>query len=77
MSCAGGSTLGASSYEHLRLLFIFLYLASNFGGKPVINALFIVVLDSSEKPDAHWVAYSSNEPGRMEVYVSPFPSMNP
>ena len=24
-------------------------------------------------PDGHWIAYSSNESGRYEVYVSPFP----
>ena len=27
-------------------------------------------------PDEHWVAYSSNETGNMEIYVSPFPSFN-
>jgi hypothetical protein len=25
-------------------------------------------------PDAHWVAYTSNESGREEVYVQPFPA---
>ena len=25
-------------------------------------------------PDGHWVAYSSNESGRQEVYVQPFPA---
>src|SRR5262249_2266546 len=24
-------------------------------------------------PDGHWVAYSSNESGRFEVYIRPFP----
>src|SRR5262249_45057311 len=24
-------------------------------------------------PDGHWVAYQSNEPGRFEIYVQPFP----
>ncbi len=24
-------------------------------------------------PDGHWVAYTSNESGRLEVYVQPFP----
>jgi Tol biopolymer transport system component len=27
-------------------------------------------------PDGHWIAYASNETGSLEVYVSPFPSMN-
>ncbi len=26
-------------------------------------------------PDGHWLAYSSNESGRMEVYVRPFPAV--
>src|SRR5438309_4316078 len=25
-------------------------------------------------PDGHWVAYASNESGRFEIYVVPFPS---
>src|SRR5205823_9514628 len=27
-------------------------------------------------PDGRWMAYASNETGNMEVYVSPFPSVN-
>ena len=27
-------------------------------------------------PDGRWVAYASNETGRMEIYVSAFPSVN-
>src|ERR1041385_7806419 len=27
----------------------------------------------SLSPDGHWVAYASNESGRLEVYVRPFP----
>jgi eukaryotic-like serine/threonine-protein kinase len=27
-------------------------------------------------PDGRWIAYTSNETGNMEVYVSPFPSVN-
>jgi serine/threonine-protein kinase len=27
-------------------------------------------------PDAHWIAYYSNESGRHEVYVRPFPNVN-
>jgi Tol biopolymer transport system component len=29
--------------------------------------------DPSLSPDGHWMAYQSNESGRMEVYVRPFP----
>jgi hypothetical protein len=28
-------------------------------------------------PDGHWVAYVSNESGRNEVYVAPFPGPGP
>jgi hypothetical protein len=28
-------------------------------------------------PDGHWVAYTSNESGRNEVYVQPFPGPGP
>jgi Tol biopolymer transport system component len=27
-------------------------------------------------PDSRWIAYASNETGNMEIYVSPFPSVN-
>jgi serine/threonine-protein kinase len=27
-------------------------------------------------PDSHWIAYYSNESGRHEVYVRPFPNVN-
>ena len=26
-------------------------------------------------PDGHWIAYASNETGRLEIYVQPFPSL--
>jgi serine/threonine-protein kinase len=29
--------------------------------------------DAAFSPDGHWLAYSSNETGRQEVYVRPFP----
>jgi Tol biopolymer transport system component len=29
--------------------------------------------NSALSPDAHWIAYHSNESGRTEVYVQPFP----
>ena len=28
-------------------------------------------------PDGHWVAYSSDESGKLEVYVQPFPGLGP
>ena len=31
------------------------------------------MIDSEFSPDGHWVAYTSNESGREEVYVQPFP----
>jgi serine/threonine-protein kinase len=27
-------------------------------------------------PDGHWLAYQSNEPGRNEIYVRPFPNVD-
>jgi len=30
-------------------------------------------LDGQFSPDGRWIAYSSNESGRSEVYVAPFP----
>ena len=31
------------------------------------------MVDAQFSPDGHWVAYTSNESGRQEVYVQPFP----
>jgi eukaryotic-like serine/threonine-protein kinase len=31
-------------------------------------------VDASFSPDGHWLAYASNESGRYEVYVQPFPA---
>ena len=28
-------------------------------------------------PDGHWLAYTSNESGQHEVYVTPFPGLGP
>jgi eukaryotic-like serine/threonine-protein kinase len=33
-------------------------------------------LDGKFSPDNHWLAYQSNESGRYEVYVRPFPNVN-
>ena len=35
-----------------------------------------VVGSAQFSPDGRFVAYASNESGRMEVYVSPFPAMS-
>jgi dipeptidyl aminopeptidase/acylaminoacyl peptidase len=32
------------------------------------------VLNAEISPDGHWVAYQSNETGRIEIYVRPFPA---
>jgi Tol biopolymer transport system component len=35
-----------------------------------------VVMEPTFSPDGRWLAYASNESGRYEVYVQPFPSLN-
>ncbi len=42
--------------------------------RPLIEASW-VVRSAQFSPDGRFVAYASNESGRMEVYVSPFPEM--
>ena len=32
-------------------------------------------MQAALSPDGHWLAYSANPTGRMEIYVAPFPSM--
>jgi Tol biopolymer transport system component len=48
-----------------------------FGGEakpqPVFSARSAIP-DARVSPDAQWIAYTSNEGGRAEVYVQPFPS---
>ena len=34
------------------------------------------VRDAQFSPDGRWIVYASNETGSMEIYVSPFPSIN-
>ena len=41
--------------------------------EPVVNSNFREA-DPAISPDSRWVAYSSNESGRLEVYVRPYPS---
>ncbi len=43
--------------------------------KPFLQAKWIL-RDAQFSPDGRWVAYSSNETGNWEVYVSPFPTAN-
>ncbi len=43
--------------------------------KPLLQAKW-TVQNAQFSPDGRWMAYASNETGRMEVYVSPFPSGN-
>ena len=43
--------------------------------KPLIESKW-TVRNAQFSPDGRWIAYSSNETGNMEVYVSPFPGMN-
>jgi len=43
--------------------------------KPFLQAKS-VVRNAHFSPDGRWVAYSSNETGNWEIYVSPFPSAN-
>jgi Tol biopolymer transport system component len=50
------------------------YLAlPDFQAKPYLQPKWIV-RNAQFSPDTKWVAYSSNETGNWEVYVSPFPS---
>ncbi len=43
--------------------------------KPLLQAKW-TVLNAQFSPDGRWMAYASNETGSMEIYVSPFPSIN-
>jgi serine/threonine protein kinase len=43
--------------------------------KPLFQAKW-TVRNAQLSPDGRWMAYSTNETGSMEVYVSPFPSTN-
>jgi len=50
------------------------YLAlPDFQAKPYLQPKWIV-RNAQFSPDTKWVAYSSNETGNWEIYVSPFPS---
>jgi Tol biopolymer transport system component len=43
--------------------------------KPLLQAKW-TVRNAQFSPDGRWMAYASNETGSMEIYVSPFPSVN-
>jgi len=43
--------------------------------KPLLQAKW-TVRNAQFSPDGRWVAYASNETGRMEIYVSAFPAAN-
>jgi len=43
--------------------------------KPLFQAKW-TIRNAQLSPDGRWIAYSTNETGNMEVYVSPFPSVN-
>jgi eukaryotic-like serine/threonine-protein kinase len=43
--------------------------------RPLLQAKW-TVQNAQFSPDGRWMAYTSNETGNMEIYVSPFPSAN-
>jgi Tol biopolymer transport system component len=47
--------------------------SSDWQAKPYLQPKW-TVRNAQFSPDGKWVAYSSNETGNWEVYVSPFPS---
>lgn len=51
-----------------------------FGGEPQVSTLFeSPAIEASPRfsPDGRWIAYLSDESGRPEVFVSPFPGPGP
>ena len=49
-------------------------LSSEKTGEPLKRAPVIAGVNAIFSPDGRWIAYRSNEGGRAEVYVTPFPS---
>ena len=52
--------------------------AVTLNGDPAVETLLSTEFDEQDavlSPDGSWVAYKSNESGRFEVYVRPFPDM--
>jgi serine/threonine protein kinase/Tol biopolymer transport system component len=51
---------------------VFVYAFEEKTAKPFLHSHYAEV-NPRFSPDAHWVAYASDESGRSEVYVQPFP----
>jgi serine/threonine protein kinase len=53
-----------------------IYQASLSGNSEIRPVLSTAAYEGSAKisPDGHWLAYTSNDSGRMEVYLRPFPA---
>ncbi len=63
-----GSTLAFNSYGDIWVL--------NMNGNRTAEPLFATSFnerDARFSPDGRWITYSSNESGRHEIYVRPFP----
>jgi dipeptidyl aminopeptidase/acylaminoacyl peptidase len=43
--------------------------------KPLLQDKYMEI-QARISPDGRWIAYSSNESGKMEIYVRPFPDVN-
>ena len=53
--------------------------ALSLNGEPTARPLLAESYDEREpaiSPDGRWIAYSSNESGRIEVYIRPFPNVD-
>jgi serine/threonine-protein kinase len=48
--------------------------AERSSSHPLIRTMFAEA-NGEISPDGHWLAYQSNEPGRNEIYVQPFPDV--
>ncbi|HEV2985213.1 MAG TPA: protein kinase [Vicinamibacterales bacterium] len=44
---------------------------------PLVDTPFVETTHGQFSPDGRWVAFSSNESGRLDVYVAPFPGPGP
>ena len=52
-----------------------LSLEGDFSSQPLLQTEFIE-WQSRMSPDGHWITYESNETGRNEIYVRPFPNVD-
>jgi eukaryotic-like serine/threonine-protein kinase len=55
---------------------IWIFSADEHMAKPLLNSQFSEEW-ATFSPDSRWIAYSSDESGRSEVYVAPFPALSP